>query len=43
MKRELACETVNYDTKTMYQCESQVQLIKKDTPGETTGLRNSRS
>ena len=35
IKGELASGTVNYDTKTMYQFEPQVQLIKKDTPGET--------
>ena len=29
-------------TKTMYQFEPQVKLIKKDTPGETTGFRSSR-
>ena len=56
MKEELASETENYDTKTMYQFEpkwnllrstlqvkQQVsELVKKYTPGETTGFRSSR-
>ena len=37
MKGELASETVNYDTKTMYQFEPK-WVIKKYTPGKTTGL-----
>ena len=40
---KFASETVNFDTKTMYQSEPQVKLIKKDTPGLTTGFRSSRS
>ena len=43
MKGELRSETVNDDTKIMYQFEPQVQLIKKDTPGGTTGFRSSSS
>ena len=43
VKGKFASETVNYDTKTMYQSEPQVKLIKKDTPGQTTGFRSSRS
>ena len=43
MKGELASESVNYDTDTINQFEPQVQLIKKDTPGEATGFRSSRS
>ena len=43
MNGELASETVNYDTKTMYQIEPQLKLIKKYTPGETTVFRSSLS
>ena len=43
VKGKFASETVNYDTKTMYQSEPQVKLIKKDTPGQTAGFRSSRS
>ena len=42
MKGELVNKTVNYDIKTLYQFESEVQIIKKDTPGEKTGSRSSR-
>ena len=45
-KGELASETVNYDTKTMYQFEPKcnlLRLIKKYTPGETACSRSSRS
>ena len=42
MKGELGSETVNDDTKIMYQFEPQVQLIK-DTPGGTTGFGSSSS
>ena len=43
MKRELARETVNYDTKTTHQFEPKCNLIKKYTPGETTRFRSCRS
>ena len=43
MKGEWASETVNYDTKTIYQFEPQVKLIITYTPGETTGFRSSCS
>ena len=46
MKGGLERGTVNYDTKTMYQLEPELYLIKKDIPGETTdfkGFRSSRS
>ena len=42
MKGELVNKTVNYDIKTLYQFESEVQIIKKDTLGEKTGSRSSR-
>ena len=42
MKGELANETVNYDTKTIYQFEPELSLSKKDTPDERTGYRRSR-
>ena len=42
MKGELANETVNYDTKTIYQFEPELSLSKKDTPDERTGYRSSR-
>ena len=45
VKGELASETVNYDTKTMYKDHVPIGvtsvLIKKENPGET-GFRSSR-
>ena len=39
MKGELTNETVNYDTDIKgYQLKPEVQVIKKDRPGERTGL-----
>ena len=39
MKGELTNETVNYDTEIKgYQLKPEVQVNKKDSPGERTGL-----